>query len=1123
MNHPRPLRRSASVHFQTNLLAAFRGRWREAALLSLTMLALGALASDRCVAEELHVRTNYHALVLYYNPHVEVKGERLTVRQAYNYRDIDVLCRDYITFLRRASGGQVNFSVVAKYELDEFPPENDPDVTFTTENYDQYKKQGYDIFNTSKADYLSICRDPRFKIVPRVEAGEVDAIWIFGPDCTGFWETAMAGKDAYWVNGAAYPEVDCSKRFVLYGFGMAAHQGVGFMFENTAHMTENILGNRIASGWPAARQVNGWSSLDLNNPNRARVTHQLNDWEFFTVSDAVHWNAKLTAPGRSQAGLSHFPPTACVNYGWSAVDIDFDAPWHAEHFKPYGGAWRVDGGSYSVTGGASSKAILYGSHDLEDSRGKYGVPVIITDADIGTEILITPDAPPAHAGLLLRCSRYEGTNSAEGYYVGVSPERQRVQLARVNGAAYTALAEHRMQLGAAGCKLFVSLKGATIRVSLSESGPAVITYTNATDIIDGSVGLASYGGDASFARLSVTPVIANHAESWRTYPDLGQVVRTLSPLEWRGDGKPYEDNDYWFAWWYEHLPKQPGTHEVRDPSTGAVLGKALNSWWPYIFDINRFDTPFLPEVTVVSAPADTVEPAAPTNVRCAAESASKTRVEWDEPDDDVGVTRYEVFRNGQLLRETPLRYFADANLTPNTPYAYTIKARDGSGNVSLPSAEATVTTAPSDPIPVGVARVDITPDYPVRLSGFGNRRTESEGVTQRIWAKALVIPDPAEGPAVLITTDNLCVPDEITKEIARRLGPKIGLNAQRLTITAAHTHTAPMLKDVCPTLFGVPIPVGHQVGIDRYTAEFVDKLEQVALAAVQDIRPSRLSWGKGAVTFAANRRTQGGPVDHELPVLAIHDADGQLRAVYFSYACHCVTLSNNKISGDWAGFAQQSVEDQFPGAIALASVGCGADSNPSSGVTGDNVVVCAQQGQQIADEVRRLIKGRMTPLHTAPAIRYSRVELDLDAPRSRAEWETRAERRDAIGFHARVNLARLDRGESLPTKLNYPIQTWVFGDTLAIVFLPGETVVDYSLRLKREFDGARLWVNGYSNDGRCYIPSERVLKEGGYEGGDAMIYYDVPQRFAPGLEERIVNVVRDQSSGAFERGASSSN
>src|SRR4051812_35259849 len=83
---------------------------------------------------------------------------------------------------------------------------------------------------------------------------------------------------------------------------------------------------------------------------------------------------------------------------------------------------------------------------------------------------------------------------------------------------------------------------------------------------------------------------------------------------------------------------------------------------------------------------------------------------------------------------------------------------------------------------VGVAQIDVTPDYPIRLSGFGGRRTESEGVTLRIWAKAVAFADEQLGPAILIAADNLCVPDAVTREVARRLSPKVGLRPERLTI-----------------------------------------------------------------------------------------------------------------------------------------------------------------------------------------------------------------------------------------------------------------------------------------------------------------------------------------------------
>jgi putative membrane-bound dehydrogenase-like protein len=421
----------------------------------------------------------------------------------------------------------------------------------------------------------------------------------------------------------------------------------------------------------------------------------------------------------------------------------------------------------------------------------------------------------------------------------------------------------------------------------------------------------------------------------------------------------------------------------------------------------------------------------------------------------------------------------------------------------------TAQEAGPNPGAAGVAKIDITPTYAVRLSGFGFRRTESEGVTQRIYARALAIRDARGELAVLITVDNLGVPYAVTREVSTRLAKKHALKADCLAITASHTHTAPMLHGVAPTLFGMPIPEDQQRRIDRYTAELTDNLTRVGAAALGDLRPARLSWGVGTVKFAMNRRTKGGPVDYDLPLLVVRDLKGKVRALHVSYACHCVTLSNNKISGDWAGHAAEQMEDAHPGAVALVSIGCGADANPSSGVTGDKTDVARLQGTEIAKEVRRLIDGYLAPVNGNLVADSKTLDLPLAELPTREAWEAKAQRKDAIGYHARVNLARLDRKEALRTQIGYPIKTWTFGDSLAMVFLPGEVVVDYSLRLKRELDRGRLWVSAYANDAPCYIPSERILKEGGYEGRDAMVYYDVPGPLRTGLEEKIVGTVKE--------------
>jgi hypothetical protein len=407
---------------------------------------------------------------------------------------------------------------------------------------------------------------------------------------------------------------------------------------------------------------------------------------------------------------------------------------------------------------------------------------------------------------------------------------------------------------------------------------------------------------------------------------------------------------------------------------------------------------------------------------------------------------------------------------------------------------------------VGAAKVDISPEAPIRLSGYGNRRTESEGVAQQLWAKALAIGSDTEGAAVLVTIDNCGVSGRITDAVAARLARKSGLARERFAICSTHTHTGPCLTGVLPNLFSQVIATNQQATIDRYTSELTDRLEQVSLAALADRKPSHLAWGQGKATFAQNRRTKGGPVDHALPMLRVTDTNGLVRALLASYACHCTTLTGefNKIHGDWAGHAQADMERDFPGAIALMAIGCGADANPFPRGQPD---LAAQHGEEIAREVKRLATNRLTPISGKLNCRIQRLELPLQTLPTREQWEQRAQKSGVVGHHARVNLARLDRGEALPTTLPYFVQTWTFGNQLALVFLAGEVVVDYSVRLKKEFDSSRLWVNAYANDVPCYIPSRRILQEGGYEAEDSLWYYDRPARLSPEIEDLILKAV----------------
>ena len=415
---------------------------------------------------------------------------------------------------------------------------------------------------------------------------------------------------------------------------------------------------------------------------------------------------------------------------------------------------------------------------------------------------------------------------------------------------------------------------------------------------------------------------------------------------------------------------------------------------------------------------------------------------------------------------------------------------------------------------VGVATVDITPDYPVRLNGFGSRHVESTGVRQVLYAKALAVGTSDADTVVVITVDTLGIPDAMTERIAAALS-STGIDRSRLAICASHTHTGPMIRDCANTLYGVPIPDDHWQRILKYTDQLEAALVQVARDALAARRPGRLSWGIGKVGFAKNRRTNGGPVDHDLPLLAVHDPDGSLRAVFTNYACHCVVMTDTLLSGDWVGYAQDHIQRSNPGCTALVSIGCGADANPRGRELPDQAAIAEGLGQELAAEVQRLLDSGLTPITEAPRAVIQRVALPLAPLPSRERWEELAKADGAVGHHARTQLARLDRGEALMTEISYPIQTIAFGSELAWVFMPGEVVVDYALRMKSELDGGRLWINAYANACPGYVPSERILKEGGYEGGGAMIYYDIPGPYAAGLEDVIVANLRNQLGEEF--------
>lgn len=410
----------------------------------------------------------------------------------------------------------------------------------------------------------------------------------------------------------------------------------------------------------------------------------------------------------------------------------------------------------------------------------------------------------------------------------------------------------------------------------------------------------------------------------------------------------------------------------------------------------------------------------------------------------------------------------------------------------------------------GFAKVDITPTQPIFLSGYAARKKPHEGVRSPIYVKAAALADGKGNRIVFVSFDLVGVPRAVSDEIALEAGKRHGLRRSELVLNASHTHAAPVVYGNLMSMF--PLTDEQREAIRLYTRRLVQEVGKTIDLALAGMEPVELFSGHGQGSFAANRRiltakgvssgvNRQGPVDQDVPVLAMRGKDGRWRGVLFGYACHNTTIGGDlfQVSGDYAAAAQATLEQQYPGATALFLMLHGADANPAPR---GSYELAEQHGKTLATEVARVMGEPMTPVRGKIRTRFQQIDLPF-APHTREQFVEESQSSNWYKQQrATAMLAAYDR-RSAPTLLPYPIQLIEFGKSLTVVAMGGEVVVDYVLRLKREYPKRNLIAMGYSNDVACYIPSKRILAEGGYEAVDSMIYYGQPGPLLPETEDRI--------------------
>lgn len=422
----------------------------------------------------------------------------------------------------------------------------------------------------------------------------------------------------------------------------------------------------------------------------------------------------------------------------------------------------------------------------------------------------------------------------------------------------------------------------------------------------------------------------------------------------------------------------------------------------------------------------------------------------------------------------------------------------------------------AEPAPLwkaGVASVVVTPDESMWMAGYAARDKPSEGKVHDLHAKALAFEDDQSTRLVIVTLDLITVPRDVREWLQEQVGKRYQLPPEGLLLNASHTHCGPELR---PNKVYVPDERADQC------MAYVDALQQKLLAlignALDDLAPASLTYTHARAGFAMNRRTPtetgvrnhpypDGPVDHDVPVLQVTDGEGKLKAILFGYACHSTTLSFYQFCGDYAGFAKRYVEEAHPGVTAFFMAGCGGDQNP---YPRRELELCQNHGRALANAVETALQTYAKPVHGPLRTAIDNVVLQFAAPPSRTQLEKEAQSKNKWEKrHAEILLKELEDSGKIHTTYSAPVQVVRFGNDLLLVALPGEVVVDYSLRLKSELAGPAVWVAGYCNDVFAYLPSLRVLKEGGYEGGEAMRYTSFPGPFEPTVEKLVVGKVHE--------------
>ncbi len=412
--------------------------------------------------------------------------------------------------------------------------------------------------------------------------------------------------------------------------------------------------------------------------------------------------------------------------------------------------------------------------------------------------------------------------------------------------------------------------------------------------------------------------------------------------------------------------------------------------------------------------------------------------------------------------------------------------------------------APSGPLQVGAARVDITPapDAALPMGGYAGRTQGFQRIHDHIYVRAIVLSDGTH-QAALLEWELIFMPTKVWEELSQRVSKELGIPAENVIYAGVHDHSAPTLAG----MFGGPPPPGApprtppSPGTIAYTAKVENDAFEALRQAKANLRPAQVGFGTGMAYVNMNRRepfpkegwwwlgyNPEGPSDKTVAVLKFTDLSGKPIALFINYPVHAVVMGgdNLAVTGDLAGATSRYVEQYYQGKIATRSdagwdlglrpeekvegdgvvalwtSGAAGDQNPVSMDMGEDFTMVDALGKILGEESVR-VANNITVMASQARIEGSQRVITCPGrrlapgPRPRAEYTFE----DADPVNIRISLLRLN--------------------DMALTGVSGEVFTRIYQHLKKESPlNATLMVT-HANGTSGYIPSDDAFEPISYE------------------------------------------